>query len=101
MPPELPKNVAQWIVTETRGQGEDGRYRYTDAEMRQMRDAGTLPRADAWLVFCDGEPGVPAQLRKYFDWCDFHSPVWMPLVYMHSVPPQFRNFDVPVQGLSS
>lgn len=87
---ELPANIAQWIVTETRGQGEDGRYRYTDAEMRRMRDAGTLPRADAWLVYCDGEPGVPAQLRKHFDWCGFHTPVWMPLVYMHSVPPQYR-----------
>jgi hypothetical protein len=86
----LPPNVAQWIVTETRGRGEDGRYRFTDREMRQMRDAGTLPKAQAWMVYCEGEPGVFPQLRRDFGFCEWHSPMWIPLVYMHSVPAQFQ-----------
>lgn len=60
---------------------------HTDQEMRRMQEAGTLPKnVAAWLVYCDGEPGVRPELRHHFGWCEWHSPVWVPLVYMPAAP---------------
>ena len=54
---------------------------HTDAEMRRMAEAGTLPKADAWLVRCEGAPSVRPELRREFGWCEWHSPVWAPLYF--------------------
>ena len=59
---------------------------YTDMEMRRMRDAGSLPPAAAWLVYCEGEPGVRAELRREFGWCEWHTPVWKPLDFRAVAP---------------
>ncbi len=60
---------------------------YTEREMYEMQEAGTLPDVQAWLTYCKGEPHVQPELRRRFGWCQFHTPVWMPLVFQRAATP--------------
>lgn len=68
---------------------------YTEREMYEMQREGTLPDVQAWLTYCKGEPNVQPELRRRFGWCQFHTPVWMPLVFQRAA---LAHHQAPQQG---
>ncbi|MDE2202703.1 MAG: hypothetical protein KGJ38_08245 [Burkholderiaceae bacterium] len=73
---------------------------YTEAEMYRMQEAGTLPKPQAWLVYCKGEPHVQPNLYRHFTWSQFHTPVWMPLVFDRAAaPPPTAALEAEVERL--